>query len=240
MKLRLNKALAPIASRRAAEKLIEQGRVTLNGELVSHPAHFVEIGVDTLCVDGEPVRQEEKKVYFLLNKPPGYLCTAQEGPAKRVLDIFEHLPYRLFTVGRLDRETSGLIIVTNDGEFAQTLIHPSFEHHKEYLAKVSQEISDTHLKTISQGVIIQGCAVRPISVTKIRRGTLKIVIAEGKKHEVRELVRAADLSLLDLRRIRIGPLSIGNLPIGGWRELSYKEIEQCMIPASKKNSTLAV
>jgi len=227
MKLRLNKALASVASRRGAEKLIDEGRVTLNGAIVTHPAPFVDPAVDRICVDGKPLRKEEKKVYYLLNKPLGYLCTAQAGPAKRVLDLFAHIPYRLFTAGRLDRETSGLILVTNDGLFAQQLMHPSFGHHKEYIAKVSQEISDFHLKLIAQGAIIQGTPIRPISVKKIRRGTLKIVVAEGKKHEVRELVAHAGLKLLELKRVRIGPLMLGALPLGGWRELSDNELAQC-------------
>lgn len=226
MKIRLNKALTSMVSRRKAEQLIEEGRVTVNGAIAIQPAPLVDLAIDIICVDGKNVRPAEKKVYFLLHKPVGYLCTAQEGPAKRVIDLFAHLPYRLFTVGRLDRETSGLILVTNDGAFSQHLIHPSSEYHKEYIAKVSQEVTDVHLKSLSQGAVVQGTPVRPILVSKVRRGTLKIVIAEGKKHEVRELVETAGLTLLELKRVRIGPLNLGPLPEGSWRALSDKELEQ--------------
>lgn len=123
--MRLNKVLSSIVSRRGAEKLVFEGRVTLNGEIVEHPAISINPDKDILCVDGKQVRLVERKFYFLLNKPAGYICTAQEGLSKRVIDLFGHIPQRLFTVGRLDRETTGLIVVTNDGDFAEQLIHPS-------------------------------------------------------------------------------------------------------------------
>ncbi len=223
MKIRLNKALASIASRRAAEKIIFDKRVTVNGKITELPQTMVEPS-DTICVDNKPIKTAKRNVYYLLNKPTGLICTATEGKAKRVLDLFSHLPYRLFTAGRLDQETSGLILVTNDGEFANRVIHPSFNHLKEYLVKTSQEISDTHLKLISKGTIVQGTPVKPVSVKKVRRGTLKITVAEGKKHEVRHLVQAAGLTLLDLSRIRIGPLKLEKLAPGQWRELSDKEV----------------
>jgi 23S rRNA pseudouridine2605 synthase len=222
--MRLNKALATLVSRRGAERLVYEGRVTLNGKTLQHPAVAVDPHKDILCVDGKRVKLAKKRYYFMLNKPAGYICTATEGPSKRVLDLFGHIPERLFTVGRLDQETTGLIIVTNDGEFANQLIHPSNDHHKEYLVKVSQEISDDHLKNLSNGTFIQGTTVKPISVKKVRRGTLKIVVSEGKKHEIRELVARCQLELLELKRIRVGPFVLGTLPIGSYRELSLQEL----------------
>lgn len=223
-KIRLNKALKQIASRRAAEKLIFAGKVLVNGHITLTPQTLVDEN-DEIIVNGKPLKTEEQKVYFLLNKPAGYICTAKEGPSRRVLDLFEHLPFRLFTVGRLDRETSGLLLVTNDGDFANHIAHPSFNIPKEYLVKTSQEITDEHLKLLSRGAIVQHTVVRPLSVKKVRRGTLKIVVGEGKKHEVRLLVKAAGLTLLDLKRIRIGSLKLDQLPIGSYRQLSEKELE---------------
>jgi len=222
-KVRLNKALKSIASRRAAEKLIFAGRVSVNGKPALEPQTMVE-EEDEILVDSTPLKRGGRKVYFLLNKPPGYLCTTKEGPAKRVLDLFGDLPFRLFTVGRLDQETSGLILVTNDGDFANQIAHPSFNVPKEYLVKTSQDISDTHLKLLSRGTIVQSAVVTPLSVKKVRRGTLKIVVGEGKKHEVRLLIKAAGLTLLDLKRIRIGPLTLDTLPLGSFRELTSNEL----------------
>ncbi|MCH9609718.1 MAG: Ribosomal large subunit pseudouridine synthase B [Chlamydiales bacterium] len=223
-KIRLNKALKTVASRRAAEKLIFAGRVSVSGKVVLTPQTMVNEG-DEIAVDGKPIKWEPRKVYFLLNKPPGYICTAKEGKAKRVLDLFEDSSFRLFTVGRLDQETSGLLLVTNDGDFANQIAHPSFNVPKEYLVKCTEEITDIHLKLLSRGAVVQGTVVRPLSVKKLRRGTLKIVVGEGKKHEVRLLIKAANLTLLDLKRIRIGPLALDNLAPGSYRELSSKELE---------------
>lgn len=222
--MRLNKALSSITSRRGAEKLVLEGRVTLNGQRVSHPAIAVDPERDVLCVDGERVAQKKKFYYFLVNKPAGYLCTATPGFAKRVLDLFSHIPERLFTVGRLDQDTTGLLLVTNDGSFAQQLIHPSNEHLKEYLIKVSQEITEDHLRTLAAGTVIDRTHVTPVHLEKVRRGTLKMILAEGKRHEVRELVLRAGLNLLELKRIRVGPFLLGNLGEGQYRELSLAEL----------------
>jgi len=229
MKKRLSKTLAAagVASRRACEELIFAGRVIVNGHVVRTPQTLVEPSVDLITVNGKNIKQEEKKVYYLLNKPLGYICTTVEKKmgAKRVLDLFAHLPYRLFTAGRLDQATTGLILVTNDGLFANRIIHPSFNVAKEYLAKTDQEITFEHLKSISDGVWIQKTLVRPLSVKKVRRGTLKIIISEGKKHEVRTLLAEAGLTVKELSRLRIGPLSIGALAPGEFRELKEEEIQ---------------
>lgn len=230
MKKRLSKTLAAsgIASRRACEELIFAGQVSVNGTIVRTPQTLVDGSSDIICVRGKKMPVEEKKVYYLLHKPVGYICTnvEKEMGAKRVLNLFSHLPYRLFTAGRLDVETSGLIVVTNDGLFANRVIHPSNNVLKEYLARTEQEITFEHLKAISDGVLIENSHVKPISVKKVRRGTLKIVVSEGKKHEVRLLLSQADLTLKELVRLRIGPLSLGALAPGQFRELKPEEISQ--------------
>jgi len=152
-KKRLSKVLAAagVASRRASEELIFKGRVTLNGEIVLVPQTLVCAQKDQICVDNEPIQAEEKKVYYILNKPDGFICSnAPLGTKKRVVDLFAHLPYRLFTIGRLDRDTTGLLLVTNDGHFANKVIHPSSNIQKEYLIKTLQEVTDLHLKQISK------------------------------------------------------------------------------------------
>jgi 23S rRNA pseudouridine2605 synthase len=229
MKKRLNKVLAAsgIASRRAAEELVFQGRVTVNGEVVKLPQTLIDLEKDAIAVDGQRVQGEEKKVYFLLHKPTGYLCTSAPGStrgSKSILTLFSHIPLRLFTVGRLDKETSGLLLITNDGAFANRVIHPSYNITKEYLAKTGQEITLEHLVALSKGAKIEKTWIKPISVKKVRRGTLKIVVAEGKKHEVRLLLAHAGLEVRTLTRIRIGPLTLGGLPLGSYRELSDEEL----------------
>lgn len=228
MKKRLSKALAAagIASRRACEELIFSGKVSVNGEIITLPQLLVDPASDVIVASGKKIQPEEKKVYFLLNKPMGYICTTVEkqGGAKRVLDLFAHLPHRLFTAGRLDQETTGLIVVTNDGTFANRLIHPSFNNSKEYLAKVDQEITFEHLQALSAGVQIERSFVKPLAVKKVRRGTVKIVVAEGKKHEVRTFLAAAGLTVRELTRLRIGPLLLGSLLPGQYREMTPHEM----------------
>jgi 23S rRNA pseudouridine2605 synthase len=226
-KNRLSKFLAAsgIASRRACEEIISAGRVTVNGIKTLIPQTMVD-AKDKITVDGKAVKLEEQKVYYMLNKPLNYLCTAKKmGSNKIVLDLFEDVPYRIFTIGRLDKDTQGLLLLTNDGHFANQVIHPSAEIHKEYLAKTDQEISAEHLTMISHGTLVEGTFVKPIKVSKVRRGTLKIVIGEGRKREVRLILEAAGLKIKELTRIRIGSLQLGTLPLGAWRELSEREKE---------------
>jgi len=228
MENRLSKILAGcgVASRRGAEKLIFDGRVKVNGEIERVPQTRVDLDRDEIEVNGTLINKAEKKVYFLLNKPAGFHCTnARFAPnCKLVVDLFQHLGLRLFTVGRLDKDTTGALIITNDGNFGQKLIHPSFGHEKEYLIKTNQEILPEHLQALSRGTRVQGQWISPKEVKKVRRGTIKITVMEGKKHEVRELVKAAGLELLSLSRLRIGPFVLGTLGIGEWRQLSEAEI----------------
>jgi 23S rRNA pseudouridine2605 synthase len=225
-KKRLSKALAAagIASRRAAEEIIFDGRVKVNGQVVTVPQTLVDWEKDEILVDESPIRGEEEKVYFILNKPHGYICSnTRLGSKKLVIDLFSHLNLRLFTVGRLDRDTTGLLLVTNDGHFTNKVIHPSSNISKEYLVKSSQEITDVHLKAITKGTYIEGAWIKPVRVEKVRKGTLKVVVKEGKKREVRLLVQNAGLDILELSRIRIGGLRLGPLPEGTFRELTETE-----------------
>ena len=225
-KKRLSKALAAagIASRRACEEIIFAGRVKVNGEIVRTPQTLVDWKKDSISVDNKKVKGEENKIYYALNKPKGYVCSSSRITGKKIVrDIFLKNGERLFTVGRLDRDTTGLIIVTNDGDFAQKVIHPSRNVQKEYLAKTQQEITHEHLVKISNGTLIEDKIIKPLSVKKVRKGTVKVVVTEGKKHEVRLLLKNAGLIILELCRIRIGGLVLGRLAEGQWRVISEKE-----------------
>lgn len=224
---RLSKTLAAagVASRRACEEIIFAGRVKVNGVVVKVPQTGVT-AKDKITVDGNPIERAEQKKYYILNKPAGYLCTAKRtSKSKIVLDLFTDVKERLFTVGRLDKDTEGLLIVTNDGHFAQRVIHPSADIHKEYLVKTDHDVTDEHLKAIATGTLVEGAYVKPVRVTKVRKGTIKIVIGEGKKREVRLLLQAAGLNVASLTRIRIGSLQMGQLPVGEYREMTEREME---------------
>ena len=227
-KKRLSKALAAagIASRRACEEIIFAGRVKVNGNVVKIPQTLVDWSVDAIEVDTIAVPAEQKKVYYLLNKPPGYICSnARPGRQRIVLDLFEGTPPGLFTIGRLDKDSEGLLLVTNDGRFAHRVIHPSSNITKEYLVKTPYELTLEHLETLSQGARVDDKWIRPVSVAKVRRGTFRIVVKEGRKHEVRIIAERAGLKVTELRRIRIGELLLGSLPVGEYRPLTDRERE---------------
>lgn len=227
IKKRLSKVLAAagVASRRACETIIFDGRVSVNNEIALLPQMLVDIKKDRITIDGKSISSIESKVYYLLNKPAGYLCTTKRpsSGAKLVLDLFSSVSERLFTVGRLDKQTEGLLLVTNDGHFANQVIHPSANVHKEYLVKTDQDVTHEHLSAISVGTQVEGIFVKPVSVKKVRKGTLKIAVVEGKKHEVRLLMESAGLPVSTLVRIRIGNLVLGNLPVGSYRPLTERE-----------------
>lgn len=224
-KQRLSKVMAAagIASRRACETLIFDGQVTVNGQVVLLPQTLVGDD-DVVSYNGKTIGKKQGKVYYILNKPPGYICSARRfKDSKIVIDLFEGIEERLFTIGRLDKETGGLLLLTNDGHFANQVIHPSANIQKEYLVKTNVDVSAEHLSAISSGVLVEKTFVRPLRVTKVRRGTLKITISEGKKREIRMMMEAAKLPVFELTRIRIGGLHLGTLPSGSWREMTPRE-----------------
>ncbi len=227
---RLNKVLAHagICSRRKADQMIFDGQVKVNSKVVLTPQLMVDPIADEIRLDNEILPKEEKKVYFVLNKPIGYICTTSrlKPNQKLILDLFKDYSYRLFTVGRLDKDTSGLIIITNDGEIVHKIIHPSSNIQKEYLVKTREFLTAEHLKKIKKGCRIEGKWVKPVNVVKVRKGTLKVTVKEGKKHEVRILIKNAELELVELSRIRIGNLHLGLLPIGSYKKIEREALEK--------------
>lgn len=222
-KKRLSKALAAagIASRRACEELIFMGRVQVNGVTVKVPQTLIDWNADRILLDGSCVKGEQQKICYMLNKPKGVICSsARVGNKPIVLDLFPNSNERLFTIGRLDKDSTGLLLVTNDGHFSHEVIHPSSNIIKEYLVKTTYEITSEHLETLSQGARVDEKWVRPVSVQKVRRGTFRICVKEGKKHEVRIISERAGLKVMELTRIRIGGLMLGSLAPGDYRPLT--------------------
>ncbi len=225
-KQRLAKVLAHcgVASRRHSEELIREGKVKVNGKIALLPQTLVDPDVDRIEYQSERVKPQKTATY-ILNKPKRYLCSnARKKDENLVIDLFPE-GERLFTIGRLDKDTTGLLLVTNDGALANKVMHPSSNISKEYLVRTNREITDMHLKGITHGTYVEGVFVKPTKVTKMRRGTIKVVVKEGRKHEVRLLAARAGLPVKELSRLRIGGLSLGNLPLGHYRRLEQRELD---------------
>jgi 23S rRNA pseudouridine2605 synthase len=225
---RLNKALASagIGSRRHCDEVIFSGRVEVNGERCIEPGRQVDLSKDRVVVDGSRIRHEEQKVYYILNKPKGYICSQKRLDEKDRL-VNDLLPrgQRLFTIGRLDKETTGLILVTNDGDFAQQVIHPSKGVLKSYVAELGQPMTAEDLEVMRKGVYIDRQRIQPVKVAKIGSHRVKVCLSEGKKHEVRLLLLKAGLKVRELKRVGIGHLHLGPLPAGAFRPMTRKDRE---------------
>jgi len=222
---RLQKVLARVGrgSRRACEELIAAGRVTVNGE-VAALGRRVDPDRDQVAVDGVRVSVRPDHVYYLLNKPAGVITTASDPRGRpTVLSLVPSSP-RVFPVGRLDAGTEGLLLLTNDGDLAHRLAHPSFGIEKEYLAEVEGRASAAALRRLRQGVELEEGMTAPAKVTVIPPAGLRITIHEGRKRQVRRMCDAVGLPVLRLVRTRIGPLADRRLPPGSWRELTRDEV----------------
>lgn len=228
---RLHKVLAArgVASRRKAEQMIADGRVTVDGEVVRTLGARVDPESARIAVDGRPV-QDEAKRYIMLNKPPGYITTASDERGRRtVLDLVD-VPERVVPVGRLDRPTCGLLLLTNDGELAHRIMHPRFELEKEYEVLLDGNPPRPELDRLAKGVSVDGEMVRPSEVWAVRNepdGTvLRIVIHEGRNRIVRRMMERIGYAVLRLERIRLGPILLQGVPRGTWRDLTAGEVDQ--------------
>ncbi len=226
---RLSKILAKsgVASRRKCEDLIRAGRVRINGKIAREMGISVDPSCDRIALDQRPINCASPALYYILHKPAKCVCSAS-GRGHKVLDLFQELPHRLFTVGRLDEETTGLLLVTNDGAFAHRVMHPRFGVVREYLVKTNVEISADHLRALSAGAQLDGAWIVPLRVQKVRRASVKIAVGEGKNREIRRLMQAHSLEVVQLTRIRIGHLTLGALPLGSWRAMTCAEREAAM------------
>lgn len=230
--IRLQKFMASsgVASRRASEKLIEEGRVKVNGQVITQLGTTVDPAIDKVEVDGQVIAAVNEMVYILLNKPPGFVTTAKDQFNRpTVLDLLHDVSTRVYPVGRLDYQTSGLLLLTNDGDLTLKLTHPKHEVFKTYVATVEGHIKNNSLETLKTGVDIGDFFTSPADVTLItatdKESVVRIAIREGKYRQVRRMFEAVGHPVLALQRIELGKLNLSGLQEGKWRYLSETEIQ---------------
>jgi pseudouridine synthase len=219
---------AGVGSRTEARRWVAERRVTVNGRVVTDPELWIDPAKDKVVLDGKPIRAAEK-IYLLLHKPKGYLTTYRDPQGRKtVFDLLPEGDRYLFPVGRLDLDTSGLIILTNDSAFAEGLTDPERDVPKTYLVKASKRLTDEHLELLRQGVTLKDGPTRPARVTRLRdsggRTVLEITITEGRNRQVRRMVEALGAKVLKLVRVGIATVQLGDLAPGETRRLSPGEI----------------
>ncbi|MDR3206791.1 MAG: rRNA pseudouridine synthase [Oscillospiraceae bacterium] len=233
MRERLQKILSAhgAASRRAAEVLIARGKVTVNGQVAS-VGDSADAENDAIEIDGRPLSIRPEPITILLHKPRGVVTTlSDEKGRKTVRDLLTDIPDRLVPVGRLDMNTEGLLLLTNDGALVQTLTHPSHEIDKEYHVGLKSGDMDAAARALAQPMTIEGYKIQPAKTAVVRRdegggGVVSVTIHEGRHHQVRLMCQQAELEVVRLRRVRLGPLSIEGVPYGHYRKLTPAEVKK--------------
>ena len=242
--VRLQKYLADcgVASRRGSEEIIRSGRVRVNGETVTEMGVKIDEDNDLVMVDDIPVRIETKLVYIMLNKPAGFVTTVSDDKGRdTVMDLVTDIPIRLYPVGRLDYDTEGLLLLTNDGELTYNITHPKNNIPKTYVAEVTGNINMETLTRLRNGVVIDGIRTSPAKVEVIgatQLGTkLEITIHEGRNRQVRKMFESVGCIVKRLKRTKEAGLNLGHLPLGRWRKLSESEVNMLKkIGTGKKSS----
>jgi 23S rRNA pseudouridine2604 synthase len=234
--MRLNKFLAETGScsRRQADQWIEAGRVTVNGATAVLGTQ-VEAG-DDVRVDGRPLRTRPKRVYLALNKPVGIECTTDRDVPGNIVDFVAY-PERIFPIGRLDKDSEGLILLTNDGDIVNTVLRAEHEHEKEYIVSVDRPLTPAFLAAMAAGVPILDTVTNPCKVTPVGRNTFRIVLTQGLNRQIRRMCEHFDYTVRRLQRVRIMHVHLGTLPVGQWRELTDIELRG-LLPAQRPTLSL--
>ena len=222
--MRLQKFLstAGICSRRRGEAFIKAGRVSVNGQIVVELGTKIDPAKDQVSFDGRPIKYEQRLVYIVLNKPVDYVTSCRHPGEKIVLELVD-IAQRVYPIGRLDKDSTGLLLLTNDGRLHHKLSHPSFDHEKEYDVTVAKPITDGALQKMAAGLPMMGSKTRPARVQRISARQFRIVLKEGKNRQVRRMVRKVGNQVKILKRIRVAGIKLGRLPPGKWRYLTGKE-----------------
>jgi len=225
-KIRLQKylSIAGICSRRHGEELILAGKVWVNGKVITELGTRVDPRSDTVEIDGKPVLDRQRLVYIALNKPRGYVASCEQPGEKLVTDLV-NVPERIYPIGRLDKDSTGLLLLTNDGPLHHRLSHPSFDHEKEYEVTLADPISDSALQKMAEGMFLSGKRTRSAEIHRISLRRFRIILKEGKNRQIRRMVQKVGQEVVGLQRIRIAGIRLGKLDPGGWRLLDPEEIE---------------
>lgn len=224
--MRINKYISDtgLCSRREADKIVEEGRVTINGH-IAHLGSLVETG-DKVCIDGKPIGNKKKKpVYIALNKPVGIICTTERQVKGNIID-FVNYPERIFHIGRLDKDSEGLILLTNDGDIVNKILRSENNHEKEYIVTVNKPITPHFIKGMSSGVRILGTITKPCKVIPINDRTFRIILTQGLNRQIRRMCQAFGYEVVKLKRIRIMNIKLGDLKVGQWRHLTRTELSE--------------
>lgn len=229
--MRLQKYIASCTSysRRKAEALIEQGRVTVNGKPIKRQGVTINPNDDRVHLDGNLLEQNQETRYIMLNKPSGYVSTKHDPHAKKT--VMDLVPYpNLYPVGRLDKDTEGLLLLTNDGDFAYRVTHPKFEHEKEYKVVLHHPLSQEDIQTLEQGITLKDGKTAPCAIRSLKNNTTSytITIHEGKNRQIRRMFEEIQNHVIYLQRIRIGTLLLGDLKKGDYKQLSTKDAQRAL------------
>lgn len=220
--MRINKLLSNygICSRKDANRIIEQGRIIVNGQLCE-PGQWVE-EYDSILLDNEPIKPKDK-VYIVLNKPVGITCTLARDVKDNIIDFMNYPDY-IFPVGRLDKESQGLILMTNDGDLGNKILESDNGHEKEYIVTVNKPFHDDFIKGMSEGVEILGVKTRPCIIKRISEDTFSIILTQGLNRQIRRMTKAFGYEVTRLERVRIMNVELKDLEIGKWRNLTEEEV----------------
>jgi len=234
--IRINKYLAEagICSRREADSLVEAGKVLVNGKKAENGMKVTD--KDQIVVSGKKVKGRDEKVYLAFYKPKGIVCTASSDEENNLMDFIDY-PVRVTYCGRLDKDSEGLLLLSNDGDFMQKLMKGANAHEREYLVRVEKPITDEFISALERGVYIEDLKVttRPCKVRKISDVTFTIVLTQGLNRQIRRMCRVYDYHVRFLKRVRIENIQLGDLDEGGYRELTAAEIKELKASVNKKN-----
>ncbi len=227
--IRLNKYLGEsgTCSRREADQWIDAGRVTVNGQVAVLGTQVAE--GDVVLVDGQPLPQRPTRVYLALNKPVGIECTTDREVAGNIVDFVAHRE-RIFPIGRLDKDSEGLILLTNDGDVVNTVLRAEHEHEKEYVVAVDRPLTPEFLAGMARGVPVLDTVTNPCRLTQVGRNTFRIVLTQGLNRQIRRMCEHFDYTVRGLQRVRVMHVRLGDLPLGRWRNLTPEEIRGLVKP----------
>lgn len=227
--MRLQKFLstAGFSSRRKAETFILEGRVSVNGVVITELGSKIDPQSDRVEVDGKPITVEQPLIYIAINKPKGVVTSCEQKNDRIIMDLID-ISERVYPVGRLDKDSSGLLLLTNDGRLHHRLSHPSFDHEKEYEITVASPIPDGALKHMEKGLPMMGTKTRPARIKRLSPQRFRMVLQEGKNRQIRRMLRKVGHQVTDLKRIRVANIRLGNLAEGAWRYLSAREKEELL------------